>query len=99
MAMTNEELENLYWGLQGRANAAEMMMVSMILTVASVQPDPFGWVQAYVEGMRRTLDASKMDAMESDKAKRLRSETKFYMDDMLAQIIANAGVFRREGGK
>lgn len=85
------KLEEQYWRIQGRLNAVEWILTSEIFNMAKMQPNPFGWIQAFVEAGRQTSQGLKPDLMPEGEAVRLVDETRRAYDEFLEQIVLHAG--------
>jgi hypothetical protein len=89
------DMSEHYWRFQGRLNALEICMTIGTLNFAKMQVDPFKFVQDYVEALRQTSKQLMPDVQDSTKADRLTAETKDSIDELLAQLLQQAGPLRR----
>ncbi len=64
------------------------------LNLAKTQPDPFQWVQDYVEAMRQTSKGLLPDVDDPGKGDRLMKETRDALDELLSQLIQHAGTLK-----
>ncbi len=79
-----------YWRFQGRMNALETITVLGTLNFAKMQPQPFQFIQDYVEAMRQTSKSLVPDVDDPSKADRLIAETRDGIDEFLAQLLQAA---------
>jgi 16S rRNA U1498 N3-methylase RsmE len=79
------------WRFQGRLNALELAVTIGTLNFAKSQPNPFQWVQDYVEAMRQSSKALVPDIDDPTKRDRLVSETRDGIDELLTLLIQQAG--------
>jgi len=92
------QMADHYWRFQGRINALELIAMLATLDFAKSQPNPFEFIQAYVEAMRQTTKGLIPDVDDATKAPRLASETRHAIDDFLQQLISNAGQLKGAPG-
>jgi hypothetical protein len=92
------EMANHYWRFQGRINALELIATLATLDFAKLQPNPFEYIQAYVEAMRQTTKGLTPDVDDQGKGARLISETRHAIDDHLQQILMHAGQLKGAPG-
>jgi hypothetical protein len=85
------QMANHYWRFQGRINAMELVATLATINFAKTQPDPFQFIQDYVESMRQTSSSLLPEVDDPNNADRLVSETKNAVDDFLAQLIQVSG--------
>jgi gamma-glutamyltranspeptidase len=95
---TMQQMADHYWRFQGRINALELIATLATLDFAKLQPNPFQYVQEYVEAMRQTTKGLTPDVDDPSKAPRLASETRHAIDDYLQQLVGNAGQLKGAPG-
>jgi hypothetical protein len=87
------------WRLQGRMNAMEMVATLAVFNIAQTQPNPFHWVQAYVETMRKSTRSLVPEVDDQSKAERLLVETRTALEEFLTQVVREAGQLKGSPGK
>jgi hypothetical protein len=87
-----------YWRFQGRINALELLSMLGVLNLAKTQPNPFQWIQDYVEAMRVTTRTLTPDVDDRSKGDRAVAETKSALEELLEQLIAQAGQLKGAPG-
>ena len=85
------EMADHYWRFQGRLNALEITATLGVMNFAKLQPNPFQWVQDYVEAMRVMSRSLIPDTDDPGKRDRVLSETTNAIDEFLEQLVRNAG--------
>lgn len=92
-ALQNElaEARRLIWRLQGRTNAYEAVIGSMILHMSTLHETPFGWVQAFAADLQDTVAGQSAATDNLSDAERLKAEVADAMDHFLARLIEHAG--------
>ncbi|MDH6259033.1 hypothetical protein [Bradyrhizobium sp. BR13661] len=83
--------EDQFWRIQGRLNAIELLLMSEIFNMARLQPDPFPWMQRFIEATRFTSRGLAPDIMPDNEAARLTRETRDAVDEFLEQVVVHAG--------
>jgi hypothetical protein len=67
----SHQMANHYWRFQGRINAMELVATLATINFAKTQPDPFQFVQDYVESMRQTSSSLLPEVDDPNNADRL----------------------------
>ena len=93
-----KEMAEHYWRFQGRINALEIVSSLAVFNLAKTQPNPFQWVQDYVEAMRITSRGLIPDVDDQNKGARLKQETRTAIDEFLEQLVRQAGQLKGAPG-
>lgn len=96
--MDEKEIADQFWRLQGRVNALEVLMVLEVLNFSKLQPNPFQWIQEYLEAVRLTGKGMIPDVDDPAKAPRLLRETKTALDEFLESLVRGAGTLKGAPG-
>ena len=87
-----------FWRFQGRINALELLATLDVFNMAKMQPNPFQWLQDYVEAMRVTLSSLTPDVGDPAKGERLLVETRTSLEEFLERLVSRAGELKGAPG-
>ena len=87
-----------FWRFQGRINALELLATLDVFNMAKMQPNPFQWLQDYVEAMRVTLRSLKSDVDDPAEGERLLVETQTSLEEFLERLVSRAGELKGAPG-
>ena len=87
-----------FWRFQGRINALELLATLDVFNMAKMQPNPFQWLQDYVEAMRVTLRSLTPDDDDPAKGERLLVETRTSLEEFLERLVSRAGELKGAPG-
>ena len=95
---TMQEAADHNWRTQGRLNALELVATAGTLNFAKLQHNPFQWIQDYIESMRQASKTMVPDVNEQSKGDRLLRETRDAIDEILQQLVQQAGQLKGAPG-
>ena len=77
----------------------EIIASLAVFNTAQTQPDPFHWLQAFVEIMRNSMRGLGPKVDDQSKTKRLVLKTKTALEEFLEQVVREAGQLKGVPGK
>ena len=93
------QMTDHFWRFQGRINALELVSTLEVFNMAKMQPNPFQWLQDYVEAMRVTLRSiKKPDVDDPAEGERLLVETRTSLEEFLERLVSRAGELKGAPG-
>lgn len=100
--MTDEQFKRIFVAmekaldsLQGRIAAMEFVSAELLITLAETQPDPFEFLQGFAKGVQESARDAQSEMPEHRTGQQSVGAMRDALDSYLANLIANAGQFRR----
>ena len=85
--------------VSGKNQCAELVSTLEVFNMAKMQPNPFQWLQDYVEAMRVTLRSiKKPDVDDPAEGERLLVETRTSLEEFLERLVSRAGELKGAPG-